>query len=228
MLFQQPDQLCVLRLFREIQAQIAAGLLQPRALRQIAQTGDIQVVAHLPQHLVVAGRPHFVEYDTNHVDTLAEVGKPLQQRCHGVGCTPSVDHQHNGQAQHLRNLCRRAPVTVVAVVESHHAFHNRHIGIAAIAAEQLADMLGRGHERVEVNAWPAAHCLVELRVDVVWPALERLHRQPLLRQHCHQPPGNRCLARAAGWCRNHQSLFHRCKGTTISQNTQTFMFKHFR
>ena len=127
------------------------------------------------------------------------MGKPIEQRGHRVGGTLGIDHQHDGDVQHPCYLGRRAAVAIVAVVEAHHALNDAYVGILTVVEEEFADVFGCGHKRVEVDAGPAAHRLMELRVDIVGAALKRLHRVALMHKQRHQPPGNSGLARAAGW-----------------------------
>ena len=77
----------------------------------------------------------------------------------------------------------------------------------------MAHMLRRSHEGVKVDTRPSAYRFMELGVDIVWTALERLHLEPPLRQQRHQSPGNGRLARATCWCCNHKTRFHWGKGT---------------
>ena len=173
-------------------------------LGQVAEASYVYIVAHLLEHAVVAFGAYLVEDDACDADVGAEARKALQEGCHAVGCRACIDDEHHWQCEHAGYLGRRAPVAVVAVVEPHHGLDYRHVGRGGIAAEELPYVLGCGHERVEVDAGSAAHCLVELGVDVVGAALEGLHAQALLAEECHEAPGNGGLARAAGGCSYHE------------------------
>jgi hypothetical protein len=72
------------------------------------------------------------------------------------------------------------------------------------------------HKRVEVDAGAMAYRLMELRVDIVRATLKGLHLVAFLCEQCHQSPGNRCLARAAGGCCDEKSAFHGDKDTHFS------------
>ena len=68
-------------------------------------------------------------------------------------------------------------------------------------------MLRRSHKRIEVDAGAAADCLVKLRIDIVWSALEGLHLIAFLSEQRHQSSGNGCLARAARGSRYEECPF---------------------
>ena len=141
------------------------------------------------------------------------MGKAIEQRRHRIGGTLSIHHQHHRNIQHAGYLGRRAPVAVVAVKESHHAFDNADISIVAIVPEEFTHMLWRRHEGVEIDRRSPAHRLVELRVNVIRSALEGLHTIAFLPEQRHQPPGNGRLARAAGRCCYEKCALHVCKGS---------------
>ena len=169
-------------------------MFECRRLGQIAKTGYVEVVAHLLEHLVVPFTSHLIEYYASNANILAEIDETLQQWRHRIGGTLGVNHQHDGDVQHAGNLCAGALVAVVAVEESHHTLNDTHVGILTVMVEEFADVLRRRHKRVEVDAGPMAHRFVELRVDIVGPAFERLNAIAFLRQQRHQPSGNSRLA----------------------------------
>ena len=148
----------------------------------------------------------------------------IEQRCHRIGCRMGIDHENDGQTKHTGYLVGRAPPTVVAVEESHHALDDAHVGIGTIVPEQMADMLFRGHERIEVDARPSADTLVKLRVDVVGSTLEGLHPVALAAEECHQSAGNGCLARARCRCCYQKAVLH-CRKNYSSRNCCTNWMK---
>ena len=148
---------------------------------------------------------YLIKYNACKAHVLIEMEEALQQRSHRIGSTPGIGHQHDGDIQQLSNLRRRTPVAVVAVEQPHHTLHDADVSPLGIACKDLAHMLVRGHERIEVDAGSSAYRLMKLGVDIVWAALEGLYPQSLPGQQLHQPPGNSRLARATHRCCNQES-----------------------
>ena len=169
---------------------------------------------------------HLIKYNATDADTLPEVDEAREQRRHRIGSRLGIDHQYDGNVQHLCDLCRGALVTIIAVEKAHHALHDADIGLRPIVDEDIPDMLWRRHKGVEIDAGPAAYRLVELRIDIVGTALEGLHLPALGREQRHQASGDGCLARAARWCRYHECRLHRCKGKHYFISVQGF-FRDF-
>ena len=127
----------------------------------------------------MALRAHLIIYNARNVHILPEVDEALQQRRYRIGGRLGIDHEHHGQPQHPGNLGRRAPITVVAVEQPHHALHDTDVGISPVVGEELSDVVGGGHKRVEVDTRATADCLMKLGVDIVGTALEGLHPHAL-------------------------------------------------
>ena len=220
MYLQKPFQVTCIWHFRIVEPQITRALFQRSILRQIAQAGDIQVVAHLAQHLKVPLRSHLIIYNACNAEIAPlpeggcrrlrggrlEMNEARQQGCRRVSRTLRIDHQHDGDIQHSGYLIRGTLVAIISVVEPHHPFHDANIGIFTIMPEEFADVLWGCHKCIEVDAGSAADCLVELRVDIVRAALEGLYLIAFFGEQCHQPSGNRCLARAARRSRYEECL----------------------
>ena len=75
------DECLIFGLFREIQAEVAGALFEGWVLGQIAETRDLQIVAHLLQHLEMTGGTHLIKYDACYADILSEVDKAREQSC---------------------------------------------------------------------------------------------------------------------------------------------------
>ena len=162
---------------------------------------------------------HTVENHTADVDILAEIDKARNKCRHRIGRRLGINHQHDRQVKHSRNLGGRASVTIIAVEKAHHTFNNTHIGILAIKVKQFPHMPGRRHKSIEINARPATYRRMKLGVDIIRPALKRLNTIPLEGEQRHQSPSNRRLARATSRRRYHKSTSHSTyKGSVFIPN----------
>ena len=104
-------------------------MFEGRVLGQIAETRDLQIVVHLLQHLEMTGGTHLIKYDARYADILSEVDKAREQSCRRVGCRLGIHHEDDGDVEYTGNLVGRTSFTVVAVEESHHAFHDTDVGL---------------------------------------------------------------------------------------------------
>ena len=176
-------------------------MLKRSIFRQATQTLDAHILTDLTKHLLMAHASHLIKYNACEACVIPEMDKALQQCRHGISCRAGIHHQYYRQTQYAGYLISTSLVVVVAIEESHHSLHDTHVGIGTIVGKEFTDMFRCSHKRVEVDTRSAAHRLVELRVDVVGPALEGLHLVASLGVQCHQPSGNRRLAGAAhGGC----------------------------
>ena len=151
---------------------------------------------------------HLIEDDTRKTEGRKVFARKAHESVNdggsAVGHAPGIDNEQNGEVEDGGNLRRRTLPTVVAVIESHHAFHDVHLFM--LMAEHLAEMCGGGETRIEVYGFfPTGH-LVVLGVNIIGTALERLHMDVLPSERPEQSNGEGRLPASRVGGRNEKIL----------------------
>ena len=170
--------------------------------RNGAQHRHAGLLACLPQHVLMPGRPDSVEDHTGDPGCGVERGKPVQQCGDAVALAACIDHQdHRGAEQtgDVRGGARRrrgrggsdAPVE-----QAHHSFDHGDVRAAGAVGVQRANELLPHQYRVEVAAGPPRGQRVVAGVDEVRAHLERRDRMAGLPQGTDQTRCDRGLSAA--------------------------------
>ena len=120
----------------------------------------------------------------------------MKQCRHRVGGRTCIDHKQNRHIQQRRNLSTAAAHAVIAVKQSHHALNHSHIGTGRITCKNLTYMLRRSHPGIQIDRLPPGCYSMELRVNIIRTALERLDIEPTPRKSPQQSHSKRGLAAA--------------------------------
>lgn len=118
-----------------------------------------------------------------------------------------VHNQNHRHTELLSKLCCAAPVVCarMAVEQAHDPFDNGHVSCGAGILKDSVDQRVLQEPGIQVPACPPAHQGVVCGIDVVGSDLERLHRDPALRQGGHEANRHSGLPNAAVGARDEEA-----------------------
>ena len=159
--------------------------------RRLGSTGTL---AGAGQQLGMAGAGHAVGQGTR----PAQAGQPgpqaVGQGTEGAGHGRGID---DGQHRQPQAVCHLGS-TGLAVVESHHPFHEDEVGLSCRVVQTPANIVLTGHPQIQVVNDVAAGQFMPGRIQEIRPGLEDAHVQPGTGQAPCQGSHHRSLAMAGG------------------------------
>ena len=126
------------------QPQMPLGHRQVGAAGNGPEAGDPGRNQRRRQHALMLGRGDAVEDHAGHAHALAPIGKSGHQRRHRLALPLCIDHQHDGQAQHLGQVAGRSRPVRGAVEQAHHALDDQQVRADRLQAGQGPDPAGAG------------------------------------------------------------------------------------
>ena len=190
------------------EAQVPLGHLDIPPPRQRAEDPEPGGLHAEPGKRLVAGARDAVEHDARNVDALAEAREAARHRRRGLRLARDIEHQHHRPAGAPGDVRAGAVAALArlrhAVEEAHGAFGEHQVG-AARARQMRIEHVGRHGPAVEIERDPPRGRAVKRRVDVVWPALEGLHREPAVAEGAGEPQHDRGLPGARGGRGDHEA-----------------------
>ena len=170
--------------------------LKPEVPRQVAEDGNILDGGR--ETAEVALRCHPVEDDPCEGSTPPRaIEAPIPEALdHGSGTlchAIAVHYKDDGKTQGIGE----GSGGQLAVIEAHDPLDNGDVGIRSVSMETGTHVFFPAHPQIEVPRNPAGREPVKARIDEIGSGLERLDPEPLLREGCKEPQGDRRLAAPA-------------------------------
>jgi hypothetical protein len=190
------------------QPQVPLGQGEIGPARQRAQHRQADPGHPVAQQAFVARAGHLVENHPGHAHLRIEPGKAQRGGRRRLRLARGIEHQHHRPAQPPRHVGTGANAQRAgaghAVEQAHRGFGQGQIGPRRLRRKAV-DQCAPHRPAIEIERGAARGGAMEGRVDIVRAVLERLHRQPVLRQGAQQAECQRGLARARTGRGNHQA-----------------------
>jgi hypothetical protein len=207
--------LCKARLLLGLhQAEVTLGQRDRCPSRQGTEHADSSGFHARARQRFVPRARDAVEHDAGERDILAQRGKAKRCRRRRLRLSGHIKHQHHGPAGEGGDVGAGAGSCLAdcsdAIEQAHRTFGQHQIG-AVRRLHQGSKLRGPHRPAIEVQRSAPGRGGMEGRIDVIRPALERLHRQPLgtKRRQQAQHQGGFAGARGGGGYdeagRNHAS-----------------------
>ena len=195
-------------LHRLNQPQMAFGQGQVAAPWQGAQHRNAHRLHALAHQPFMTRTGHAVQDHPGKWQPRIKAAEPQRGGGGGLRLPRHIQHQHDRPAHPARHVgagtIARRTLAGHAVKQSHRPFGQHHVRTPDLR-RNASDQIVLHRPAIEIERRPATGRAVKRGVDIVRPALERLHSQPVFGQGAQQAQHHRGLACARCGGGDHQS-----------------------
>ena len=162
---------------------------------------------HIAQHRLMAVTGDAVEDDARTFQAQLVAGEAMNQGGNRLALVAGINGQQHRHLQQVGEIGGGPPHRATRPVEeTHDAFNDDDVGIAADDLKDPRDLLAVHGPGVEIKAGPPRGCLMEARVDIIRPHLGGGGAEPAIAQRPQNPQGHQGLAAARRRCGDHNGL----------------------